>query len=182
MPKHAPLALALAASLVLALASPAADAQRKSRAPATPPGPSACTDFDAYANQAWLSAHPVPATGAVTALGQLQARTLEQQRELLTSAMNAPQNDVQRLLGDFWASGLDQAAVHLRQAARAPGRDGHDLRTTLAGRLAQPQEDRRRLVLVLETDQHDRRRLLEVGERRARHRGRSRAAAPAGSG
>src|SRR5690606_27566683 len=56
-------------------------------------------------------ANPVPDIGAVSALGQLQARVLEQQRELLSTAMNAPQGPVQTLLGDFWASGLDQAAV-----------------------------------------------------------------------
>src|SRR5690606_21289188 len=43
--------------------------------------------------------------------GELQARVQEQQRELLAAAMAAPQNNVQTLLGDFWASGLDEAAV-----------------------------------------------------------------------
>ena len=111
MPKHTPLVLALAASLALGLAAPDAEAQRRGRTPAPPPGPTACGDFDAFANQAWLAANPVPATGAVSALGQLQARVQEQQRELLSTAMNAPQNNVQQLLGDFWASGLDEAAV-----------------------------------------------------------------------
>ncbi|MGY0611619.1 MULTISPECIES: M13 family metallopeptidase [unclassified Luteimonas] len=109
MPKYAPLAFALTASLVIGLVSPDAEAQRRaSRAPA---GPTACGDFDAFANQAWLAANPVQDAGAVSALGQLQARVLEQQRELLSTAMNAPQGPVQTLLGDFWASGLDQAAV-----------------------------------------------------------------------
>src|SRR3546814_16787513 len=35
----------------------------------------------------------------------------QQQRDLLDSAMQAPENHVQKLLGDFWASGLDVAAV-----------------------------------------------------------------------
>ena len=106
MPRITPLALALTASLVLSLAAPTADAQR--RAPA---GPTACGDFFAFANQDWLAANPVPAAGSVSALGELQARVLEQQRELLSTAMNAPQGNVQTLLGDFWASGLDEAAV-----------------------------------------------------------------------
>ncbi|MEN1959571.1 M13 family metallopeptidase [Luteimonas sp. MJ246] len=109
MPKYAPLAFALTASLLIGLASPDAEAQR--RAARAPAGPTACGDFDAFANQAWLAANPVPDAGAVSALGQLQARVLEQQRELLSTAMNAPQGPVQALLGDFWASGLDQAAV-----------------------------------------------------------------------
>lgn len=110
MPKHAPLALALTASLVLAFATPEAGAQRRAAARA-PAGPTACGDFYAFANKDWLTAHPVPDTGAVSALGELQARVLEQQRELLSTAMNAPQGNVQTLLGDFWASGLDEAAV-----------------------------------------------------------------------
>ena len=110
MPKHAPLALALSASLVLAFVSPDADAQRRGAARA-PAGPTACGDFYAFTNKDWLATTPVPATGAVSALGELQARVLEQQRELLTTAMNAPQGNVQTLLGDFWASGLDEAAV-----------------------------------------------------------------------
>src|SRR5690606_16164085 len=110
MPKHTPLALALAASLVLAMAAPDASAQRRGAARA-PAGPTACSDFNAFANKDWLAANPVPATGAVSALGELQARVLEQQRELLSTAMNAPQGGVQTLLGDFWASGLDEVAV-----------------------------------------------------------------------
>ena len=110
MPKHAPLAAALAASLALALVAPDADAQRRGAARA-PAGPTACGDFYAFANKDWLAANPAPATGAMSALGELQARVLEQQRELLSTAMNAPQGNVQKLLGDFWASGLDEAAV-----------------------------------------------------------------------
>lgn len=113
MSKHAPLALALAASLAIGLVAQDADAQRRGRAPAKPAGPTACTDFDAFANKDWLAAHPAPATGSVSALGELQARVLEQQRELLSTAMNAPQGNVQKLLGDFWASGLDEAAIEL---------------------------------------------------------------------
>ena len=32
-------------------------------------------------------------------------------KDLLDAAMLAPQDNVQKLLGDFWASGLDEAAV-----------------------------------------------------------------------
>ncbi|MBS2121201.1 hypothetical protein KFZ33_25810, partial [Salmonella enterica subsp. enterica serovar Typhimurium] len=58
-----------------------------------------------------LKANPVPQTGATTALGQLVDRSRQQQRELLDAAMKSPQGNVQKLLGDFWASGLDEAAV-----------------------------------------------------------------------
>ncbi|MBJ6980418.1 M13 family metallopeptidase [Luteimonas sp. MC1572] len=110
MPKHKPLVLALAASLLLGLAAPDADAQRR-RAAKAPAGPTACGDFYAFTNKDWLAATPVPATGTISAFGELQQRVLEQQRELLSTAMTAPQGNVQKLLGDFWASGLDEAAV-----------------------------------------------------------------------
>ena len=74
-----------------------------------PSAPSAATT-DAT-NAGWLKANPVPQTGATTALGQLVERSRQQQRELLDAAMKSPQGNVQKLLGDFWASGLDEAAV-----------------------------------------------------------------------
>ena len=68
-------------------------------------------DFYDATNAGWLKANPVPQTGATTALGQLVERSRQQQRELLDAAMKSPQGNVQKLLGDFWASGLDEAAV-----------------------------------------------------------------------
>ncbi len=112
---------ALAFCLVLAVAAPHADAAKK-RKPAAPapkaaPSATACTDFYAFANADWLKAHPVPADGSVSALGELAARAQQQQRDLLDASMTAPQNGVQKLLGDFWASGLDEAAVERDGAA-----------------------------------------------------------------
>lgn len=112
---------ALAFCLVLAVAAPQADAAKK-RKPATPapkaaPAPSACSDFYLFANADWLKANPVPADGGVSALGQLAERALQQQRDLLDDAAKSPQNGVQKLLGDFWASGLDEAAVERDGAA-----------------------------------------------------------------
>jgi putative endopeptidase len=111
MPNARPLALAVALGLI-ALASTADAAPKKKRAAAKAPVVSAaCTDFYDYANADWLKSNPLPQTGAVTALGQLAARAQQQQRDLLDAAMQAPQNNVQKALGDFWASGLDEAAV-----------------------------------------------------------------------
>ena len=113
MPNQKPLVLALAASLALVLAAPQADAQRK-RAAKKPAAPAvtACSDLYGFVNKDWLAANTVVGgNGMVSALGELQQRAAQQQRELLNAAMQAPQNDVQRLLGDFWASGLDEAAV-----------------------------------------------------------------------
>jgi putative endopeptidase len=71
----------------------------------------ACTDFYANANADWLKANPMPESGAISSLGLLAARAQQQQRDLLDAAMASPQGTVQKLLGDFWASGLDEAAV-----------------------------------------------------------------------
>lgn len=109
MPNVRPLALAVGLGLLAAIT--VADAAPKKRAAKAPTVPAACSDFYDAANADWLKANPAPALGSVTALGQLSERALQQQRELLDAAMNAPQGNVQKLLGDFWASGLDEAAV-----------------------------------------------------------------------
>ena len=105
-----PLVLALGVALVALVSAADADAQRrKTRAAAVSP---ACADLYAHANAAWLKAHQAPAdAGAITALGQLSELALQQQRQLLDAAMASPNNEVQHRLGDFWASGLDEAAV-----------------------------------------------------------------------
>ena len=109
-----PLALAVTLALIAALAAPDALAQKKKRAaakPKEPPAPTACTDFFTVTNADWLTANPAPLGGAVSAIGQLADRAQQQQRDLLDAAMAAPQGNVQKLLGDFWASGIDEAAV-----------------------------------------------------------------------
>lgn len=128
MPNQKPLVLALAASLVLVLATPDADAQRK-RAAKKPAAPAvtACSDFYTFVNKDWLAANPVAPGGAtISALGNLQQRALLEQRTLLDDAVLNPKNDVQKLLGDFWVSGIDEAAVE---------RDGAQPIATLVGRI-----------------------------------------------
>ncbi|GGD57466.1 M13 family metallopeptidase [Pseudoxanthomonas indica] len=94
----------LAFALVAALGSTHADAaKKKAKAPAVS---AQCSDFYASANADWLKANT-----AGSALGQLRERSQQQQRDLLQAAMQSPQGNVQKLLGDFWASGLDEAAV-----------------------------------------------------------------------
>ncbi len=108
-----PLVCALTFAVLVAFASPDAAAQKKSRRAAKPPAASpACTDFHAFANADWLNANPlVPGTASVSAMEQLAARAQQQQVDLLNAAMQAPEGQVQKLLGDFWASGLDEASV-----------------------------------------------------------------------
>jgi putative endopeptidase len=114
-----PLAFALALAIAAGLASPASHAAKKPspKKGKTPAVAQACSDFYADANAAWLAANPMPKAGAVSALGQLSARTQQQQRDLLDAAMQAPKDNVSKLLGDFWASGLDVAAVDKDAAA-----------------------------------------------------------------
>lgn len=111
MPNVRPLTLALAFSLVTMLSTNDAQAARKKPAARAPAVSAACTDFYETTNGNWLKANPVPQTGAISALGTLADNTRTQQRQLLDRAMTAPQGNVQKLLGDFWASGLDEAAV-----------------------------------------------------------------------
>ncbi len=110
MPNFRPLAIALGISLATLVPTHDAFAAKKkaARAPAVS---AQCSDFYDATNAGWLKANPVPQTGATTALGQLVERSRQQQRELLDAAMKSPQGNVQKLLGDFWASGLDEAAV-----------------------------------------------------------------------
>ncbi len=111
---------ALALCLVIAVAAPHADAAKKRKPAATPKAASAvtaCTDLYAFANADWLKSHPLPAEGSVSALSELAARAQQQQRDLLETAAKSPQTPVQKLLGDFWASGLDEAAVERDGAA-----------------------------------------------------------------
>ena len=110
-----PLALALLAAFALTPhavhAAPKAKTKHAAKAKTASAAPM-CSDFYQAVNKDWLTANPAPAGAAtVSALSQLRDRSIQQQRDLLDQAMNAPQGGVQKALGDFWASGLDEAAV-----------------------------------------------------------------------
>lgn len=113
MPNVKPLTLALVSSLVIGLTTAHADAQGKTSTEAqAPPAAAECSDFYTFTNKDWLDTNaPAAGAGRVSALGALQARAQAQQRELLNAVMGAPQSNIQTLLGDFWASGLNEAAV-----------------------------------------------------------------------
>jgi putative endopeptidase len=130
MPSSRPLACALLITLIAGAA--AADAQAakkktKSKASTAPAAASACSDFYTYANSTWLKSNLLlPGVSSLSAMEQLSDRAREQQIDLLNAAMTAPRGDVQKLLGDFWASGLDEAAVE---------RDGANPIAPLLGRI-----------------------------------------------
>ena len=120
--------LALGLTLVAGLASPdaiAAEEEGSGQAKAPPAADAPAPTSTAVANADWLKAQPgCRPRRRVSAMGQLAERAQQQQRDLLDAAMTAPQGNVQKLLGDFWASGLDEAAVEARrrQSGRAAAR------------------------------------------------------------
>lgn len=113
MPKLRVLALSISLVTTTALlASTTADAAKKKAVPKTPAIAPACEDFYGQANADWLRANLiVSGSGMTTALGQLADRAHQQQVDLLDEDMRSAQGGVAKLLGDFWASGLDEAAI-----------------------------------------------------------------------
>lgn len=114
LPTLRPLALALVATLAVGFASgdAAAATKRKSVAkkPAVP-ALTACSDYYTFVHKAWLDSNLyVNGSGSISAMSQLQERALQQQIDLLNGDMTA-QGGTGKALGDFWASGLDEAAV-----------------------------------------------------------------------
>ena len=107
-----PLVIALSLGLIAALASPTADAAKKKKTSKKAPAISlVCSDYYTQANADWLNANMIlSGSGMTSALGQLTQRAQQQQIDVLNSDMQA-QGGVAKLLGDFWASGLDEAAV-----------------------------------------------------------------------
>lgn len=106
-----PAALAVA---VLAL-SPVAAQNRGARAPAVP---AACADFNGHANHAWLLANPASAAQPERSrLAELNASAAQKQATMLAAAISAPGNDQEKLLGAFWAAGIDEAGLDRQSAA-----------------------------------------------------------------
>lgn len=109
MPNPRPLALALGLTLAASLAAPApAAAAKKSSGKAS----ASCSDFYTEVDGDWLSAHTITSPpGEQTAMGQLAEQARQQQVDLLKDDMAHAQAGVSKLLGDFWASGMDVEAV-----------------------------------------------------------------------
>ena len=78
------------------------------------PSKTACTDFNGYVNGKWLTANPVPSDksswGAFQMLGE---RSLAVQRQLAEqAAAKTNASGIDKLVGDFWASGMDEAKLN----------------------------------------------------------------------
>src|SRR6476619_1444644 len=69
-------------------------------------------DFYRFANGGWLDANPIPAGyGAWGSFEEVGRRTEIVLRELLERAAADPVDELDRLLGDAFAAGLDVAAI-----------------------------------------------------------------------
>jgi len=75
---------------------------------------SACTDLNGLANSKWLAANPVPADRTTWGSFELlNERSLEIQ-QLLVKAMadKTTATGTEKLIGDVWATGMDEAAIN----------------------------------------------------------------------
>ncbi|WP_407354627.1 M13 family metallopeptidase [Luteimonas sp. R10] len=83
------------------------------------PNGNACRDFNAYANGTWLAANAIPGDrSSWGAFEMLDERSTAVQRQLAEqSAADAGATGVEKIVGDFWATGMDEAAVNAQGIA-----------------------------------------------------------------
>ncbi|MGE8225412.1 MAG: M13 family metallopeptidase [Stenotrophomonas sp.] len=74
----------------------------------------ACTDFNGYVNEKWLNANEIPADrtswGAFTILDERSVAVQHQLAEQAAAMKNA--TGIEKIVGDFWASGMDEAKIN----------------------------------------------------------------------
>ncbi|WP_345295707.1 M13 family metallopeptidase [Luteimonas vadosa] len=79
----------------------------------------ACTDFNGYANGKWLAANAVP--GDRSSWGSfevLNERSIAAQRQLAEQAAADPDaTGIEKIVGDFWATGMDEAKINAQGIA-----------------------------------------------------------------
>src|SRR3546814_19507303 len=89
--------------------------------------------FNAYANGKWLAANPVP--GDRTSWGafeMLNESSIAVQHQLAEqAAADADATGVNKIVGDFWATGMDDAKINAPSIP--PTHDRHDANTQLDG-------------------------------------------------
>ena len=73
----------------------------------------ACTDFGGYVNDKWLAANEIPSDrtswGAFSILDERSVAVQHQLAEQAAAMKNA--TGVEKIVGDFWASGMDEARI-----------------------------------------------------------------------
>lgn len=84
----------------------------------------ACTDFGGYVNGKWLAANAIP--GDRTSWGafeMLDERSTAVQRQLAEqAAANTAATGVEKIVGDFWATGMDAAKINQQGIAPIQGK------------------------------------------------------------
>lgn len=82
-------------------------------------GKSACDDFNGYVNGKWLAANEIPkdrsSWGAFSILDERSVAVQHQLAEQAAAAAN-PQG-VEKIVGDFWSSGMDEAKINAQGIA-----------------------------------------------------------------
>ena len=83
------------------------------------PGKAACGDFNEYVNGKWVAANPIPGDrfswGVSEILGE---RSLAIQRQLAEqAAADKDATGVEKIIGDFWATGMDEAKIEAQGIA-----------------------------------------------------------------
>jgi putative endopeptidase len=138
LPRTLALSMAVAVALGGALATPQpADAAKSGKAASMtldesklPPfnqfritdldaSKNACSDFSGHVNGKWLASNAIPSDrtswGAFEMLGE---RSISVQRQLAEQAAKNPKNaGVQKIVGDFWATGMDEAKINAQGIA-----------------------------------------------------------------
>ena len=78
------------------------------------PSIDACTDFAGHVNGKWLAANEIPGDrsswGAFTILDERSVTAQRQLAEQAAAMTNA--SGVEKIVGDFWATGMDEAAIN----------------------------------------------------------------------
>ncbi|GGD57415.1 M13 family metallopeptidase [Pseudoxanthomonas indica] len=73
----------------------------------------ACTDFGGYINSKWLAANPIPGDrSSWGAFEMLDERSTAVQRQLAEQAAAHTGTGVEKLVGDFWATGMDTDKIN----------------------------------------------------------------------
>ena len=118
--RHRTALLALAAGLTLAGGATAFTNERGLERRNFKPGVEACSDFYQFGNGGWIASNPIPAEFSTWGIGnEMRERNFKLLRQILEDSARkgaAPGSNA-RKIGDFYASGMDEAAIE---------RAGHD--------------------------------------------------------
>jgi putative endopeptidase len=84
----------------------------------------ACADFNGYVNGKWLAANPIPSDR--TSWGSMEVlaeRSIAIQHQLAEqAAADAKATGVEKIVGDFWATGMDEAKIEAQGIKPIEGR------------------------------------------------------------